>query len=191
MKTSFLFLLYLYIITLWFKEIFFVCRKFSYLGSVSTRLAVRSQDFSCLYGFQLGWPQTGLAARLCILGGRYTRIAFFRLIERKYLKGKSVPATKRFSARGLKIRIEVGRRPIYRRVITLRFKENFSFAEKFSYLSSVSTRREICSPRFLSINRKKISERQIGTRHQAFFCPRAENTYRGGAEAHLSPSYKL
>ena len=42
-------------------------------------------------------------------GGRYTHIVFFRLIERKRLKGKSVPATKRFSDRGLKIRKEVGR----------------------------------------------------------------------------------
>ena len=41
-------------------------------------------------------------------GRRYTHIVFFRLIERKYLKGKSVPATKHFSARGLKIRKEVG-----------------------------------------------------------------------------------
>ena len=41
----------------------------------------------------------------------------FRLIERKYLKGKLVPTTKRFSARGLKIRKEVGRGPIYRLLI--------------------------------------------------------------------------
>ncbi len=59
--------------------------------------------------FQRGWSQAGLAARLRILGGRYAHIVFFRLIERKYLKGKSVPATKRFSALGLKIRKEVGR----------------------------------------------------------------------------------
>ncbi len=121
MKTSFLFLLYLYIITLWFKEIFFVCRKFSYLGSVSTRLAVR----------------------------------FFLSL----------------------------------RVFFLPLRVSMRLAAIRACCSPMHPRREIYSHRFLSIDRKKISERQIGPRHQAFFSPRAENTYRGGAEAHLSPSY--
>ncbi len=40
-------------------------------------------------------------------------------------------------------------------IIALRFKENFSFAEKFSYLSSVSTRQEISSHRFLRLIERK------------------------------------